>query len=70
MNWGNRKLPATPAQTKSTATGKLNRLGAHKTLHSGLKKKKRLILSLFNLRYNLLPRIIEAKYLDAMDAEH
>lgn len=24
----------------------------------------------FILRYNLLPRIIEAKYLDAMDAEH
>lgn len=25
---------------------------------------------LFNFRYNLLPRIIEAKYLDAMDAEY
>lgn len=33
--------------------------------------KQTLMLCLwFNLRYNLLPRIIEAKYLDAMDAEH
>lgn len=33
--------------------------------------KQALMLCLwFNLRYNLLPRIIEAKYLDAMDAEH
>lgn len=43
-------------------------LGMDKMLHD---YKPALMLSLwFNLRYNLLPRIIEAKYLDAMDAEH
>lgn len=29
-----------------------------------------IMIVMIPIRYNLLPRIIEAKYLDAMDAEH